>query len=971
MKPRFIVFFLILALIAACTYGSNSDDTFDTEPPSIVARISPDPNAYGWHNTDVTVSFECTDADSGIDSCPADVTISTEGADHTIYGTATDKAGNSATIQVTVKIDKTAPNVELTAPADKADSCSYTLEGGASFTHYEPMRIQGTTLTNNLTTFSVPIIGTGSTLTLYLYANVDGDSETFAFQNIIVSDQSDLVAYDMSEEGSLNLISCTNPFNGAFASAEDGFQKYQRGVSPSIPSAVLDDSLSVSPTDALGIIKEGNTDVFFGVVDTVNPQNAGGLTNASWAFNIGGATGLVLSIDMGAMGDFESSDHFDWAYQIDGGPVMEAFTSAVDITEITGYPSPLEIKGTASDDLSGIAALYCNGSPLPPSGPTFACDVPMVNGDNRINVTATDLAGNASFSDMDVSFYEPELELAYADDFELIWSDYGSEGNFHASFYRPVIPPELSEFHALGHIGYQGLIEVPNGYMLVARELKPGVLASPLSFQLVWDSANLGSELPASFWKPIPPTGYHCLGLLVKTGIDYLVPPDSSEIMCVREDAVITNTLADLAVNKYSADLIWSTGGSPATVPFAVTQTIPKKDYVPATSPNDKTNENAIYVGSFTGSSYTDVFQDMDLAGWIDKRHVLQKNIDPDEIRSLLEAHAPFIYMHPEELFYPDDPAFILDAFPSGLCWGLLFDELDPSNHYFTNVGCAESTSASLMTDYQTYVENNALFKSQDTAPFFRYWIEIPDVWIPGDVSRAKAQVNILSVDAVFTDMQFWIFYPFNGPSRVEVCPVVFSWCEDHDLAENGRHYGDWEQLTLRFQNRNKELVAVYMSRHDKGQWFSRNFFNITLQLIDGHPIVFSGKYSHAFYPAVNDHYVYHISDKGIATVALWDETGYGVGFATNDSSSYEIINSQIEDFPITNPPWLAYEGVWGQYQYNKDVLLIPVIIPPSTLPLPFPYPYEELIKGPANLSLRYDFKYGNGNYWFWYPVID
>lgn len=61
----------------------------------------------------------------------------------------------------------------------------------------------------------------------------------------------------MVNSGSLNLISHSNPFDGAFTSASDGFQKYQRGVSLSIPFSVLDDSLVIFPTDSLGIIRDG------------------------------------------------------------------------------------------------------------------------------------------------------------------------------------------------------------------------------------------------------------------------------------------------------------------------------------------------------------------------------------------------------------------------------------------------------------------------------------------------------------------------------------------------------------------------------------------------------------------------------------------------------------------------------------------------------------------------------------------
>ena len=137
------------------------------------------------------------------------------------------------------------------------------------------------------------------------------------------------LAFDMVGSADQNLISFTNPYNGAFSSGGDGFQKYQRGVSGSIPFSIMDDSLVIFPGDSLGIIKNGNTDVFFGANDTVNGDTSGPVS-ATWVFDISGASNLGLSIDMGAMGDFESSDTVEWTYSIDGSPVLSAFTVNVD-----------------------------------------------------------------------------------------------------------------------------------------------------------------------------------------------------------------------------------------------------------------------------------------------------------------------------------------------------------------------------------------------------------------------------------------------------------------------------------------------------------------------------------------------------------------------------------------------------------------------------------------------------------------
>jgi predicted extracellular nuclease len=240
--------------------------------------------------------------------------------------------------------------VAFASSVDEAGSQTYTLEGGASFTLNDPMLVDGTVLTNDLATFSTALAGSGSQLTLTLTASTDGGSEAFAFQTIRITAGglgTQRVAYDMVESDSLRLTSYTNLFEGAFSSAGDGFQKYQRFVSSSIPFSVLDDSLSIFPPDSLGIIKEGNTDVFFGVVDTENSDNSGPVT-ATWVFDISGASDLGLSIDMGAMGDFESSDYFVWRYSIDGAPATVAFSSSVD--EDGSYTYTLE--GGASFTLS-------------------------------------------------------------------------------------------------------------------------------------------------------------------------------------------------------------------------------------------------------------------------------------------------------------------------------------------------------------------------------------------------------------------------------------------------------------------------------------------------------------------------------------------------------------------------------------------------------------------------------------------
>jgi len=133
---------------------------------------------------------------------------------------------------------------------------------------------------------------------------------------------------------SLNRTSFSqSPPPGAFASLADGFQTYQVGVSRTIPFALVDDSAAVYPADTQGIVdSRSKTDAWFGVADVVNGDNPAGQGSATWEFDITGASGLQVSIDMGAMGDFDSAaDTFDWTYSIDRRAAQPLFTSAVDM----------------------------------------------------------------------------------------------------------------------------------------------------------------------------------------------------------------------------------------------------------------------------------------------------------------------------------------------------------------------------------------------------------------------------------------------------------------------------------------------------------------------------------------------------------------------------------------------------------------------------------------------------------------
>jgi hypothetical protein len=85
--------------------GINIDKT----APTITGAPDRVANGNGWYNADVTINFICTDGLSGLDVCSPASTLG-EGVAQVVSGSATDKAGNTASTTVAgINIDKTAP----------------------------------------------------------------------------------------------------------------------------------------------------------------------------------------------------------------------------------------------------------------------------------------------------------------------------------------------------------------------------------------------------------------------------------------------------------------------------------------------------------------------------------------------------------------------------------------------------------------------------------------------------------------------------------------------------------------------------------------------------------------------------------------------------------------------------------------------------------------------------------------------
>ena len=112
-----------IADVAGNTAAVTPVVQLDNTIPTISAVVTPAPNSAGWSSgASATVTFTCSDAGSGIatGACPAPVTGTAEGVSQ-VSRSVTDRAGNTATANATVRLDRTKPVVTSTiSPAPNA-----------------------------------------------------------------------------------------------------------------------------------------------------------------------------------------------------------------------------------------------------------------------------------------------------------------------------------------------------------------------------------------------------------------------------------------------------------------------------------------------------------------------------------------------------------------------------------------------------------------------------------------------------------------------------------------------------------------------------------------------------------------------------------------------------------------------------------------------------------------------------------
>jgi hypothetical protein len=107
--------------------------TGDVEPPLIIASVGGGAkSAAGWYHQAATIYFTCADAGSGIATCTAPVTLTSDGANQSVTGTAVDRVGLSASVTATASMDATPPQLTTATIPTVTKLSSIAMTGSAS-----------------------------------------------------------------------------------------------------------------------------------------------------------------------------------------------------------------------------------------------------------------------------------------------------------------------------------------------------------------------------------------------------------------------------------------------------------------------------------------------------------------------------------------------------------------------------------------------------------------------------------------------------------------------------------------------------------------------------------------------------------------------------------------------------------------------------------------------------------------------
>ncbi|KAL3651035.1 hypothetical protein CASFOL_007438 [Castilleja foliolosa] len=441
------------------------------------------------------------------------------------------------------------------------------------------------------------------------------------------------------------------------------------------------------------------------------------------------------------------------------------------------------------------------------------------------------------------------LKIRKISSFQKIWSaNEGGPDNLGATFFEPsLIPDGFSMLGAYAQPNNQPLF----GWVLLGKtnssDESGEILKPPIDYTLL---ANTPQN--TYFWLPTPPDGYKPVGLVVTTSPD---KPSLDKIRCVR---------SDFTDEPETDTWIWGENG------LNVYGLRPKAR---------GTNAKPLSVGTFIVQ--TDTKATLPLSCLKNKNPTFTSTPNRNQVDALFRTYSPYIYFHPDEKYHPSSVNWF---FANG---ALLYTKGNESNP----------------VTIQPNGSNLPLGGSSDGS----YWLDLPTDKqargniVKGDLQTSEVYLHVKPVQgSTFTDIQVWLFYPFNGHAVAKL-----GFIKKIPLGHIGEHVGDWEHVTLRISNFDGTLYRVFFAEHGGGRWVD----SCLLEYQNGNKFV--------GYASLNGHASYY---RG-GTVLLGGDDDVGV---RDDAWRSDVVMDTGGKFTVVAadgvsaaesvvaPPWLDYGREWG-----------------------------------------------------------
>ena len=282
-------------------------------------------------------------------------------------------------------------------------------------------------------------------------------------------------------------------------------------------------------------------------------------------------------------------------------------------------------------------------------------------------------------------------------------------------------------------------------------------------------------------------------------------------------------------------------------------------------------------------------------------------------LRTLIARHAPVILFHPEEPYFPANVDWYLAR-------ALLIDGASGNviKHHPAPGDLPQGPAAPDQLQRYWLTLDPAL-----AGPALEPELAPPDDPRRGDLNVAKAYVRAVHDPAAgHTELQFWMFYPYDGPGLVRLRPRFIGGLRTDatiSLWPGGMHEADWELAVVRIDHATLAPSGVLLSQHQGGDAHLGAAAVAELEREPSGQIrLYASRYGHASYAHPQERkLVYFNRTLALAglELGLIDQVAGGRSWNLGDATRHELISTSWSDPGVIEPLWLGYAWRWGAYE--------------------------------------------------------